>query len=52
MADNMEVLKGIDKHTGVSYPVLVPNMKGLEAAVSIFVFFLEIALFIDFNVVQ
>lgn len=33
MADHMEVLKGIDKHSGVSYPVLVPNMKGLEAAI-------------------
>lgn len=32
MADHTEVLKGIDKRPGVSYPVLVPNMKGLEAA--------------------
>lgn len=40
MADHTEVLKGIDKHPGISYPVLVPNMKGLEAAVSIFFFHL------------
>ncbi|XP_067009111.1 hydroxymethylglutaryl-CoA lyase, mitochondrial isoform X2 [Anabrus simplex] len=33
MADNTEVLKGITKFPGVSYPVLVPNIKGLNAAV-------------------
>ena len=32
MADTAEVLAGIKKHPGVSYPVLVPNMKGFEAA--------------------
>jgi hydroxymethylglutaryl-CoA lyase len=32
MADSAEVLKGIRRRPGVSYPVLVPNMKGLEAA--------------------
>lgn len=32
MADSAEVLKGIARKPGVSYPVLVPNMKGLEAA--------------------
>jgi hydroxymethylglutaryl-CoA lyase len=32
MADHAEVLAGIRKRPGVAYPVLVPNMKGLEAA--------------------
>ena len=32
MADSAEVLAGIDRRDGVSYPVLVPNMKGFEAA--------------------
>lgn len=35
MADHAEVLRGIDEYEGVSYPVLVPNIKGLNAAVSI-----------------
>ncbi|XP_069335637.1 hydroxymethylglutaryl-CoA lyase, mitochondrial isoform X2 [Eulemur rufifrons] len=34
MADHTEVLKGIQKFPGISYPVLVPNWKGFEAAVS------------------
>ncbi len=34
MADNAEVLAGIDKKAGVRYSVLVPNMKGLDAALS------------------
>ncbi|HEX9179641.1 MAG TPA: hydroxymethylglutaryl-CoA lyase [Burkholderiales bacterium] len=34
MADSAEVLKGIVKKPGVSYPVLVPNMKGFEAALT------------------
>ncbi|XP_059616743.1 hydroxymethylglutaryl-CoA lyase, mitochondrial isoform X2 [Phlebotomus argentipes] len=34
MADNMEVLKGIAKKAGVSYPVLTPNIKGFEAALA------------------
>ncbi|KAK7865229.1 hypothetical protein R5R35_012358 [Gryllus longicercus] len=33
MADHTEVLKGITKFPDVSYPVLVPNVKGLEAAI-------------------
>lgn len=33
MADTMEVLAGIGPAPGVRLPVLVPNMKGLEAAV-------------------
>jgi len=32
MADHAEVMAGIRKKPGVAYPVLVPNMKGLEAA--------------------
>jgi hydroxymethylglutaryl-CoA lyase len=34
MADAAKVLAGIDRLPGVSYPVLVPNRKGLEAALS------------------
>ncbi|MCF6266020.1 MAG: hydroxymethylglutaryl-CoA lyase [Desulfuromusa sp.] len=34
MADNVEVLSGITRSPGVSYPVLVPNLKGLEAALA------------------
>ena len=34
MADNSEVFRGITKKPDVDYPVLVPNMKGLEAALS------------------
>jgi len=33
MADHSEVLKALRRKPGVSYPVLVPNMKGFEAAV-------------------
>ena len=32
MAASGEVFKGVQKRTDVSYPMLVPNMKGLEAA--------------------
>src|SRR3712207_8113032 len=32
MAGSAEVLTGIRRRPGVSYPVLVPNEKGLEAA--------------------
>jgi hydroxymethylglutaryl-CoA lyase len=32
MADASEVMKGITRMNGVSYPVLTPNIKGLEAA--------------------
>lgn len=34
MADTGEVMKRINRRDGVSYPVLVPNMKGLEAAIA------------------
>jgi hypothetical protein len=30
MGDNKDVFKGINKKDNVSYPVLVPNVKGLE----------------------
>ena len=34
MADNAQVMAGIKQKPGVSYPVLVPNRKGLDAAVA------------------
>jgi hydroxymethylglutaryl-CoA lyase len=32
MADNAQVMSGIKRRPGVSYPVLVPNMRGFESA--------------------
>ncbi|XP_043268923.1 hydroxymethylglutaryl-CoA lyase, mitochondrial [Venturia canescens] len=32
MQDNAEVYRGINKKPGITYPVLVPNLKGLESA--------------------
>jgi hydroxymethylglutaryl-CoA lyase len=43
MADASEVYIGIKKFDGVNYPVLVPNMKGLEQAMKVGV--KEIAVF-------
>ena len=34
MADNAEVMAGIRRRPGVDYPVLVPNRKGLAAAIA------------------
>lgn len=34
MADNARVMTGIHRRAGVNYPVLTPNLKGLEAAVA------------------
>jgi hydroxymethylglutaryl-CoA lyase len=34
MADNAEVMAGIQRRSGVRYSVLTPNMKGLEAALA------------------
>lgn len=34
MADNAQIMAGIHRRPGVSYPVLVPNMKGFEAALA------------------
>lgn len=34
MADTDQVFAGIAKKAGVSYPVLVPNMKGMESAIA------------------
>ena len=34
MADNAEVMAGIRRKPGVDYPVLVPNRKGLDAAIA------------------
>jgi HMGL-like len=33
MGDNSEVLRGIEKRSGIAYPVLTPNVKGFESAV-------------------
>jgi hydroxymethylglutaryl-CoA lyase len=35
MADNTEVMGGIQREAGVRYSVLTPNMKGLEAALAL-----------------
>ena len=34
MADTAQVLAGLKRRTGVRYPVLVPNMKGFDAALA------------------
>lgn len=34
MADHAEVIRALPRHGGVSYPVLVPNLRGFEAAVA------------------
>lgn len=34
MSDNTEVLKGINRVDGISYPVLTPNLKGFESALA------------------
>lgn len=34
MSDHAEVLKSVKRHPGVAYPVLTPNVKGLEAALA------------------
>lgn len=34
MADHTEVLQGITRKAGVTYPVLTPNIKGFEAALA------------------
>jgi hydroxymethylglutaryl-CoA lyase len=34
MGDNAEVMRGIKRRPGVTYPVLVPNRKGLDAAIA------------------
>src|SRR5882672_10526354 len=34
MADNADVMAGIRRRPGVGYPVLVPNRKGLDAAIA------------------
>jgi len=43
LADHTEVFQSIKKKSGISYPVLVPNMKGLEEALAVGV--KEIAIF-------
>ncbi len=32
MADSLQVMQGIERQPGVSYPVLVPNLQGLQSA--------------------
>ena len=34
MADNSEVFQHIERHNGVSYSALTPNLKGFQSAVS------------------
>ena len=34
MADHVEIMRGLARHEGVSYPVLTPNLRGFEAAVA------------------
>lgn len=34
MSDGSEVMKNLKRVPGVNYPVLIPNLKGYEAAVS------------------
>jgi hydroxymethylglutaryl-CoA lyase len=34
LADGAEVLQGLQRRPGVAYPVLVPNLRGLEAALA------------------
>ena len=34
MADHAEVMRALQPHEGVTYPVLVPNLKGFEAALA------------------
>jgi hydroxymethylglutaryl-CoA lyase len=34
MADNVQVMAGIKRRVGIGYPVLTPNLKGLEAAIA------------------
>lgn len=43
MSDHKEVYSNIKKETGVDYPVLVPNKKGMESALEVGV--KEIAIF-------
>eukprot|EP00076_Gallus_gallus_P019870 XP_015140387.1 3-hydroxymethyl-3-methylglutaryl-CoA lyase, cytoplasmic isoform X3 [Gallus gallus] len=34
MADHKEVMRGIERHPGVQYPVLTPNLKGFHSAIA------------------
>ena len=38
MADHKQVMTGISKIPGISYPALTPNLKGFEAAVCYILF--------------
>lgn len=39
MADHEQVIKGINKMPGISYSALTPNLKGFQAAVSGYLYF-------------
>lgn len=45
MADHKEVMRGIERHPGVQYPVLTPNLQGFHSAVSAFIGVVHIYLF-------
>lgn len=45
MADNIQVFSGITKNDDITYPVLVPNLKGLDSALTVDV--KEIAVFLS-----
>ncbi|XP_071663076.1 3-hydroxymethyl-3-methylglutaryl-CoA lyase, cytoplasmic isoform X2 [Patagioenas fasciata] len=34
MADHKEVMRGIERHPGVQYPVLTPNLRGFHSAIA------------------
>ncbi|XP_009572380.1 PREDICTED: 3-hydroxymethyl-3-methylglutaryl-CoA lyase, cytoplasmic-like [Fulmarus glacialis] len=34
MADHKEVMRGIERHPGVQYPVLTPNLQGFHSAIA------------------
>jgi len=57
MADHSKVFNEIEKKSGIDYPVLVPNTKGLESAVSTkhklySPMYIEYALFVDICVFE
>lgn len=45
MADHEEVMRGIERHPGVQYPVLTPNLQGFHSAVSAVIGVVHIYLF-------
>ena len=50
MGDHTAVMEGIRRVPGVTFPVLTPNIKGFESAVSYFKsFFIWVKLMMDMN---